>query len=184
MMQNRIPTSKVPVVTNSSTNVNVRSSHLQNKNKFSTSNLQWHRISIHIPKGKNGDIPKNDQNKARPKSSRKNTKFCLSMPGIWSSWLDHLDFTRFLPLSASRAAASSLYRISHTSSILHLVDSPWVLTSPTSWHLPYNLGSTFSAHSGPPYRDSNPATLSCLIHLPGTMDQDFMTPSILHLSGL
>lgn len=49
-----------------------------NIKKLYTSNTQWYRVNIYIPKGKNQVTARNDQTKARPKYNRKNNKSCTS----------------------------------------------------------------------------------------------------------
>jgi hypothetical protein len=59
-------------------------SPIKAKIKLPTSNLQWHKVNIYIPKGKNEGVERQDQTKARPKLIRANIKSCSSMSAFQS----------------------------------------------------------------------------------------------------
>jgi hypothetical protein len=59
------------------------------KSKRKLHAIQWYKVNIPIPKGRNGSIERRNGTKARPKPSRKNIKYCSSMSSIQDTrWQD------------------------------------------------------------------------------------------------
>lgn len=69
--------------------------------------IQWHRINLVIPNGRDGSKAKKDWDKARPKSRWADAEPCSFVPGIWAR-LPWQSFPLVLPTWGTRGPSLAL----------------------------------------------------------------------------
>lgn len=114
------------------------------------------------PKWKNWHISSNDQ-KQDQTSAGKTLKSCSTIPSIWRFWHSCLDTKRLDQSCSSSPATCSIHSLSLASFHLRLSSMAGGLYISSILELPFIVVFIASEndHSGPPYKDSNPAT--CLL---------------------